>query len=89
VVPPGAFVSGPKIFLITKGGLSNVYEQPFPLLDFNFSKSLGERWNLKFSVRNILNPEFKQTYSYKGTEYYFIGNHLGREFKLGVSYLIQ
>jgi outer membrane receptor protein involved in Fe transport len=82
-------VSGPKIFLITKGGLPNVYEQPFPLLDFNFSKSIGERWNLKFSVRNILNPEFKQTYSYKGTEYYFIGNHPGREFKLGVSYLIQ
>ena len=35
-------VSGPKIFLITKGGLPNVYEQPFPLLDFNISKSIGE-----------------------------------------------
>jgi outer membrane receptor protein involved in Fe transport len=82
-------VAGPKIFLITKGGLPNVYEQPFPLLDFNFSKSIGERWNLKFAVRNLLNPEFKQTYTYKGNEYYFIGNQIGREFKFGVSYLIQ
>lgn len=82
-------VAGPKIFLITKGGLPNVYEQPFPLLDFNFSKSIGERWSLRFSVRNMLNAEFKQTYSYKGSEYYFIGNYLGREFKLGVSYLIK
>jgi TonB-dependent receptor len=82
-------VSGPKIFLVTKGGLPNVYEQPFPLLDFNISKSLGERWNLKFAVRNLLNPEFKQTYTYKGQEYYFIGNQIGREFKLGISFLIQ
>jgi outer membrane receptor protein involved in Fe transport len=82
-------LSGPKIFLITKGGLPNVYEQPFPLLDFNFSKSLGERWNLRFSVRNLLNPEFKQTYTYKGQEYYFGGNTPGREFKLGISYLIN
>ncbi len=82
-------VSGPKIFLITKGGLPNVYEQPFPLLDFNFSKSIGEKWTFRFSVRNMLNPEFKQTYTYKGKEYYFIGNHPGREFKLGISYLIN
>ena len=82
-------VSGPKIILITKGGLPNVYEQPMPMLDFNISKSFGERWSLKFSVKNILNSEFKQTYAFEGADYYFIGNKPGREFKIGVTYLIK
>ncbi len=82
-------VSGPKILLITKGGLPNVYEQPFPMLDFSMSKRIGDKWNIMFSARNLLNAEFKQTYAYKGHEYYFIGNHPGREFKLGVSFLID
>jgi TonB-dependent receptor len=82
-------VSGPKIILITKGGLPNVYEQAFPLLDFNISKDLAKNWSIKFSVKNILNSEFKQTYTYKGEEYYFLGYHPGRTFGLGVSYLIN
>ncbi len=82
-------VAGPKIFLITKGGLPNVYEQPYPALDFNISKSLGQRWRVRLSISNMLNPEFKQTYTYKGTEYYFIGNHRGRIYDLGITYLIN
>ena len=82
-------VSGPKIILITKGGLPNVYEQPFPMLDFNISKSFGERWSVKFSVKNILNSEFSQTYTFEDVDYYFIGNKPGREFKIGITYLIK
>jgi outer membrane receptor for ferrienterochelin and colicin len=82
-------VAGPKIFLITKGGLPNVYEQPYPVLDFNFSKSLGKRWEIRLTISNMLNPEFKQTYTYKGREYYFIGNHRGRTYDLGITYLIN
>ncbi len=82
-------VSGPKIVLITKGGLPNVYEQPLALLDFNISKSFGDRWAVKFSVKNILNSAFKQTYTFEDVEYYFLGYKPGREFKIGITYLIK
>jgi TonB-dependent receptor len=82
-------VSGPRIVLITKGGLPNVYEQPFPMLDFNISKSFGDRWSVKFSVKNILNTEFMQVYKFEDIEYYFLGYKPGREFKIGVTYLIK
>jgi outer membrane receptor protein involved in Fe transport len=81
--------AGPKILLITKGGLPNVYEQPCPMLDFNISKTIAKNWSLKFSVKNILNSEFKQTYSYRGQKYYFLGNYPGREFGIGISYRIN
>ena len=32
---------------------------PFDKLDFVWGNKLGEKWDVKFSVDNILNPKYK------------------------------
>lgn len=66
-----------------------VYEQPRPDLNFYLKKSLGEKWNLSFRARNLLNPEYKQTMDYKGAEYIYNSFTMGRDFSLGVSFRVE
>lgn len=35
------------------------YEEPAPQLDIFLSQKLGKNWKLKFSAKNLLNPEFE------------------------------
>jgi hypothetical protein len=35
------------------------YEEPAPQLDFFLTQKLGKHWKLKFSAKNLLNPDFK------------------------------
>lgn len=82
----GFNISGPKLVLITPGGTPDVYDQPRGALDLSVTKSLGERFTLKVQGRNLLDPEYRQSYVFKGEEYTFQSFTMGRTFTFGLSY---
>ena len=71
-------VSGPKIIINVKGGTPDVMAQPYNFLNLTASKRIGEKFQILFNTKNILNGNYKETYTYRGTEYIY------REFKAGV-----
>jgi TonB-dependent receptor len=85
-VNAGFNVSGPKLVLITPGGTPDVYDQPRGALDVSVTKTLGDRFTLKLQGRNLLDPEYRQSYSFKGDEYTFQSFTRGRTFSFGLSY---
>ena len=58
-------------------------------MNFNISKGLGERFSVKFAVKNILDSEHKKTYTYDNQEYIFQSHRFGRTYSFGVSYMIN
>lgn len=76
-------VQGPKLFLVTKGGVPDIYQQPMPALDFTISKSLGEFFTVGFKARNLLNPMNRKTYTYRDVMYDWYS------FDRGVTYSIS
>lgn len=81
--------TGEQLHLINSAGIPDVYQKAKPQLGFNISKQFGENISLKFSAKNLLDSETKQTYDYMGTEYTFSKYSLGRSFSLGFTYLIK
>jgi len=82
-------ISGEKLYLVNAVGIPDVYEQPRGQLDFNISKNLGEKFTVKFSVKNLLDAQYNQTYYYRDTPYIFENYSRGRFYSIGVSYLID
>jgi TonB-dependent receptor len=58
-------VAGERLYLVNNQGY-DVYEQPAPQLDFFLTQRLGKHWGLKFSAKNLLNPEFERIYGKSG-----------------------
>lgn len=79
-------VSGEKLVLITPGGTPDVYDQPRPSLDLSINYKLSEKINLNMKARNLLDPEYRQIYSYNNQEYDFQSFNRGRLFSFGISY---
>ena len=82
----GFNISGPKLVLITPGGTPDVYDQPRGALDVSATKSLRNGFSIKVSGRNLLDPVYHQTYTFKGDAYTFQRFTMGRTFSLGLSY---
>lgn len=82
----GFNISGPKLILITPGGTPDVYDQPRGALDVGLTKTLGDRFTLKAKGRNLLDPTYRQTYTFKGETYNFQQFNIGRTFTIGISY---
>lgn len=57
--------------VVTKGSTPDVYQQSVPVLNFNLSKKIGKNIVAKFSVGNILDVDYKKTYTYENKEYIF------------------
>jgi outer membrane receptor protein involved in Fe transport len=53
-------VSGQKVALITKGGTPDVFEMPFHSLNYNITKTVMEKFQLKLSINNILGSNVQQ-----------------------------
>ncbi len=82
-------ISGERLYLVNAVGIPDVFEQPRGQLDFNISKILGEKFNVKFSVKNLLDTKYNQTYFYKNTPYIFENYKSGRFYSISLSYLID
>lgn len=52
-------VYGQRIYAVGTNGLDSYYEKPFGKLDFIWNNKIGDKWDLKFGVENILNPTYK------------------------------
>ncbi len=83
----GFNIEGPKIVLINKFQTPDVYEQPFPNLNFTLTKNILKKFEVSVSGKNLLDHEFRQIFTMKdGTDYSYRTHFLGRTFKAGVSY---
>ncbi len=85
----GFNVAGEKLVLVNKAATPDVYEQPFPMLDFNISKQFRNGINLKVSAENLLNPRFEQTYAFTNSTGYFRQFKMGRSFSIGLTYMLN
>ncbi|WP_395076972.1 carboxypeptidase-like regulatory domain-containing protein [Flavobacterium sp.] len=52
-------VYGKRIYAVGTGGLDHYYELPFNKLDFIWNSKISKNWDAKFSVDNILNPNYQ------------------------------
>ncbi len=82
-------VSGPKIVINVKGGTPDVYAQPVHYLNFTLGKRIAQRWLLEIRAKNILNPYYKETYTYKNREYIYRQFSAGVLLELGFKYMIN
>ncbi|GAB4497553.1 MAG: TonB-dependent receptor [Saprospiraceae bacterium] len=82
-------VSGRRLYNIALAATPDVYEEPFPLLNFQLTKRFADHYQFTFSARNILNPLNKKTQDFKGTEYIAESYQIGTSLGLGFAYFIR
>lgn len=80
---------GDRISAISIGGTPNIYERSRPVAGLVVSKRLGERFSMRAAANNILNPAYKHSHEFKGEEYVYSSYKIGRDFSLGLTYLIN
>ncbi len=79
---------GKRLASVSQGDLPDVYEMPRPSLDVTLFKSLGKKFQLTASIKNILNPRVRMVHEYAGQEYIYSGNNAGVRWSLGLKYKI-
>ncbi len=79
-------VFGRRLAIISEAADPDVFEESAPALDLIISKTLTQRFSLKLSARNLLNPARQQTMEFRGKEYTLQNYKLGRDFGMGISY---
>ena len=78
--------SGERLDLVTTGALPDVFEQPFNSLDLIYSQRLTERWSVKLSAKNILDPRKEKTLTHQGETFLYESFKRGTTLALGLSY---
>ena len=82
-------VSGRRLYNISLLATPDVYEEPFPLLNFNISKQFANNFQLKVSANNLLNPKNRKTMIYRGDEYDVESFTIGRTYGVSLAYFIR
>lgn len=77
-------VVGERLDLVNFGPLPDVFEQPAPMLNLVISQRLSERWRLKFSAKNLLDPDYEKTIELPGQTLLYARRTEGRSYALGV-----
>jgi TonB-dependent receptor len=78
-------VTGPYLYAVGYD-LPDIYEQPAPSLDFNLTQEFADNWSFTFRGKNLLNPIFRQTITYQGTEVDYLAYTKGYDVSLSVKY---
>jgi TonB-dependent receptor len=73
--------AAPRIYLVDRGG-PDIYEHPPMTLDLVVSQKLGRHWQLRFTAKNLLNPEYRRTYGDGFDDKIYSANTRGRVFGL-------
>ncbi|MYD26650.1 MAG: outer membrane beta-barrel protein [Gemmatimonadetes bacterium] len=79
-------VFGERLSEVSTGGTPNAFEQPAGMLDITGSQRLWDRVTLKFSAKNLLDPDIKKVHPYNNEEFIRSLYKRGRTFSLGFSY---
>jgi TonB-dependent receptor len=78
-------VTGPYLYAAGYT-LPDIYEQPAPSLDFNLTQEFADHWSFTFRGKNLLNPIFRQTITYQGSEVDYLAYTKGYDVSLGLKY---
>jgi len=78
-------VTGPYLYAVGYD-LPDIYEQPAPSLDFNLTQEFADHWAFTFRGKNLLNPVFRQTITYQGSEVDYLAYTKGYDVSLGLKY---
>lgn len=81
-------ISGPRLAVVVVGATPNVFSQPRGQMDLSITKKLGKRFTLRLRARNLLDPLYRMSYTYKDKEYMFNSYRRGRLFSIGIRYNI-
>ncbi|HYD84705.1 MAG TPA: TonB-dependent receptor, partial [Opitutus sp.] len=79
-------VVGERLDLVNFGPLPDVFEQPAPLLNLVVAQRLSDRWRLKLSVKNLLDPDHEKTIAVSGQTLIYERSSVGRSYAIGVNY---
>ncbi|BET67620.1 TonB-dependent receptor [Opitutales bacterium ASA1] len=82
-------LQGRRLHLVTFGALPDIYEQPAGELDFVLSQRITSRLRLKFTAKNLLDPDYEKTMSHAGRDYYYERFRRGRTFGLSLNYSFE
>ena len=82
----GFNITGEKLYLITKGRLPYVYEEPRAMLNFNVSKTFENGFSVELAVDNILDADYKATHHFDSEDRYLRKYSEGRTFSISLSY---
>ncbi|MDR6785565.1 hypothetical protein ABIE26_004275 [Pedobacter africanus] len=77
-------IYGERIYAVGTNGLDNYYEKPFGKLDFIWNNKLGNKWDLKVGVENILNPLYKIELGEKSSVPIYENDLRVKDYKRGV-----
>ncbi len=82
-------VEGEKIVILSKFQTPDVYEQPYPELNFNIGKQVFDNFEISLSAENLLNPVFEQSFELDREIYPFRKFSRGRKFSISLSYTFE
>ena len=84
-------LQGPRIHAVGIYGMGNIMQQPLHTLDFVSSYQAGNRWNLRLSVKNILDSKVLFTQQVKTTGEVVTGAGLSSNYVSlsGISFLAE
>ncbi len=82
-------VTGERLYSIALFATPDLYEQPFPLLNFKLTKRFADHYQIGFTARNLLNPINKKTQTFRGEEYIAESYKIGTGLGLSLSYFIK
>jgi len=79
-------VFGDRLAEVSIGGTPDVFERSRPVLDFTASQNVFTNFNIKLSIKNILNSPYKLTHEFKGSEFIRTEYKSGTSFSFGIGY---
>ncbi len=79
-------VYGKRIFAVGTNGLDHYYEMPFNKLDFIWNNKISNKWDVKFTVDNILNPTYEIRMGEKSTVQIYENDLTVKDYKRGVGF---
>lgn len=77
--------AAPRIYLVDVGG-PDIFEHPPMTLDFFLTQKLSKHWKLRFSGKNLLNPDYQRTYGEERDQRLYSSHSRGMVFGLQLSY---
>ncbi|MEQ1747130.1 MAG: TonB-dependent receptor [Saprospiraceae bacterium] len=82
-------VSGRRLYSISLAATPDVYEEEFPLLNFNLTKRFADHYQITLSARNLLNPANSKTMDFRGETVTAESFKLGTTLGMSVAYFIR
>jgi outer membrane receptor protein involved in Fe transport len=83
-------IQGPKLVLTSIDESPDIYEMPRHLLNLKLAQPLGKRFNLSFTIKDILNTQARRSYKYdEGYLLDFDRFRYGTEYALAIAYTLN